>query len=166
MKSDPKLIEDWKWGPNYYLEGMVFGFRATQRHVNLVFFKGTQLKDKKKLLQGDPRNLNIRSLRFTDINQVDEIILLEYIIEAIDNNKKGLKLKRVTDKTIEVPPDVKKQFKKAGILGYFESRSYSHKKEHISYIEQAKKAETRTRRIEKAVQMLQKNALEFNIKNK
>ncbi|MBA3683150.1 MAG: DUF1801 domain-containing protein, partial [Bacteroidetes bacterium] len=26
LKADPKLIEDWNWGPNYYLEGMVCGF--------------------------------------------------------------------------------------------------------------------------------------------
>jgi len=166
LKSDPKIIEDWKWGPNYYLEGMVCGFIATKKHVNFVFFKGTQLKDKKKLLQGDPGNLNIKSFRFKDVKEINENILLEYIIEAIDNNKKGLKLNRGTNKTVEIPPYIKKEFKKAGVFNYFESHSYSHKKEYVAYIEDAKKIETRTKRIDKAISMLSKRALEHSINKK
>jgi hypothetical protein len=25
LKADKELVEDWKWGPNYYLSGMVCG---------------------------------------------------------------------------------------------------------------------------------------------
>ena len=91
LKADPKLIEDWKWGPNYYLEGMVCGFAGFKKHVNLVFFKGTSLMDKKKLLVGDPESINTRNFRFRDVKEIDEDILLEYLIEAIDLNKAGKK---------------------------------------------------------------------------
>lgn len=160
LKSDPKIIEDWKWGPNYYLEGMVCGFAAFKKHVNFVFFKGTQLKDKKKLLQGEESSLNIRSFRFKDVKEIDEEIVLEYLFEAIDNNKNGLKLIKSTNKEVIIPPEIKKQFKKAGVLDFFEQYSYSYKKAYIIQIEQAKKAETRINRIEKIILMLKKNRAE------
>lgn len=156
LKSDPQLVEDWKWGPNYYLDGMVFGFAAFKKHVAFVFFKGSQLKDKKKLLEQDSSALNIRSFKFVDTKEIKENILLEYIFEAIDNNKKGLKVFKTSDKTVVIPPAIKKEFKKAGVLDFFETCSYSHKFEYVRYIEAAKKAETKTRRIEKAIAMLKK----------
>lgn len=154
MKSDPKMIEDWKWGPNYYLEGMVCGISATKKHVNLVFFKGMHLKDKRKLLQGNPDNLNIRSFRFTDISEIDEDIILEYVIEASDNNLNGVKLNRSKDKTVILPLHIKKAFKSGGVLSQFETSSYTHRKTYINWIEQAKKDETRERRIEKIISIL------------
>jgi hypothetical protein len=39
LKSNSEIIEDWKWGPNYYLNGMVCGFSAFKKYVNFVFFK-------------------------------------------------------------------------------------------------------------------------------
>jgi hypothetical protein len=154
LKSDPRIIEDWKWGPNYYLEGMVCGFAGFQKHVNLVFFRGALLQDKRKLLQANAGSLNNRHFRFTDVKEINEDLLLEYIIEAIDNNKKGYKPKKVADKTLVISPDIKKEFKSAGILTYFESLAYSHRKEYLGWIENAKKKETRVKRISGAIYML------------
>lgn len=154
LKSDPKLIEDWKWGPNYYLEGMVCGFAGFQKFVNFVFFQGAQLKDKKKILLSNPGTLHNRHLRISDVREIDEELLLTYLIEAIDINKKGKKLINSTDKTVVVAGDIKKEFKAAGLLGYFENLAYSHRKEYIRWIEEAKKPETRANRIAKAIEKL------------
>ncbi|MDO8998962.1 MAG: DUF1801 domain-containing protein [Bacteroidota bacterium] len=154
LKSDPKIIEDWKWGPNYYLEGMICGFGAFQKHVSLAFFQGTFLKDKRKILQINPGNLHNRHLKFRDVKEINEDILLEYLIEAIDNNKKGKILVQAKDKTVIIAADTKLAFKSAGILNYFESLAYSHKKEYNMWIEDAKKEETRKSRIEKAIAKL------------
>lgn len=35
----PDVIEDWKWGPNFYCHGMVCGFGAFKSHVTIAFFK-------------------------------------------------------------------------------------------------------------------------------
>lgn len=154
LKSDPKLIEDWKWGPNYYLDGMVCGFAGFQKHVSFVFFQGVLLKDKKKVLQANPGNVHNKHIKFTQLSEINEELLLSYLIEAIDNNKKGLKQISAPDKTVLIPPDVKKQFRAAGLFAYFETLAYSHRKEYIQWIEDAKKEETRINRISKAIEKL------------
>lgn len=154
LKSDPKLIEDWKWGPNYYLYGMVCGFAGFQKHVSFVFFQGVLLKDKKKILQSNPGNVHNKHIKFTQASEINEDLLLSYLIEAIDNNKKGIKQISPPVKTVLVAPDIKKQFKAAGLLAYFEKLAYSHRKEYIQWIEDAKKVETRMSRIAKAIEKL------------
>ena len=154
LSADPELIEDWKWGPNYYLNGMVCGYWGFKKHVSFVFFQGSLLKDKKKILLQNPGNVHNRHIKFTDVKQIDNKVILEYLFEAIDNNRKGLKIIETKDKTIETPDDVASAFKKAKVLTYFDSLAFSHRKEYIQWIESAKKEETRTKRIEQAVEKL------------
>ncbi len=155
LSSDPELIEDWKWGPNYYLNGMVCGYWGFKKHVSFVFFQGSLLKDKKKILLENPGNVHNRHIKFTDVKQIDDTIILEYLFEAIDNNRKGLKIIETKDKTIATPIDVEKAFKKAKVLAYFDSLAFSHRKEYVQWIESAKKEETRTKRILQAIEKLQ-----------
>lgn len=155
LSADPEIIEDWKWGPNYYLNGMVCGYWGFKKHVSFVFFQGSLLKDKKKILLENPGNVHNRHIKFTDVKQIDDKVILEYLFEAIDNNRKGLKIIESKDKTIVTPEDVVKAFKKAKVLAYFDSLAFSHRKEYVQWIESAKKEETRTRRIEQAIEKLQ-----------
>ena len=154
LSADPEIIEDWKWGPNYYLNGMVCGYWGFKKHVSFVFFQGSILKDKKKILQENPGNVHNRHIKFTDVKQIDDTIILEYLFEAIDNNRKGLKITETKDKTIVTPEDVAKALKKAKVLAYFDSLAFSHRKEYVQWIESAKKEETRTKRIEQAIEKL------------
>ena len=154
LSSDPEIIEDWKWGPNYYLNGMVCGYWGFKKHVSFVFFQGSLLKDKKKILIENPGNVHNRHIKFTDVKQIDDKVILEYLFEAIDNNRKGLKIIETKDKTIVTPVDAEKAFKKAKVLAYFDSLAFSHRKEYIQWIESAKKEETRTKRIEQAIEKL------------
>lgn len=154
LSADPELIEDWKWGPNYYLNGMVCGYWGFKKHVSFVFFQGSLLKDTKKILLENPGNVHNRHIKFTDVSQINDDIILDYLFEAIDNNRKGLKILETTDKTINVPDDVTNQFKKAKVLPYFESLAFSHRKEYIQWIESAKKEETRIKRIHQAIEKL------------
>ncbi len=154
LKSDKKMIEDWKWGPNYYCEGMVCGIWGFKKHVSITFFQGSLLKDKKKILSSNPGNLHNRHIKFTDVKEINEPVLLAYLMEAVANNKKGIKITEAKDKTVIIPPDVKKAFKKEGVLGYFEGLAYSHRKEYVMWITDAKKEETRLARIEKAIDKL------------
>lgn len=156
LKADTGIIEDWKWGPNYYCHGMVCGIAAHQKFVNFVFFQGVLLKDKKKVLKNHEGTLHNRHIRYTDINQVDEELLLEYLFEAIDNNKAGKKLIITKDKTITVPMDVKKAFSHQGVLKDFEGLNFSRRKYFIFWINSAKREETRNKRITQAVEMIRK----------
>jgi hypothetical protein len=59
-------------------------------------------------------------------------------------------------RVVEVPPEFARRLKREGLLGMFEMLSYTHRKEYCRWISEAKKAETRIRRLEKAVGMLKK----------
>jgi len=56
---------------------------------------------------------------------------------------------------VEVPKDFAAALKKAGLTRDFAALAFTHRKEHVRAIEEAKAAETRLRRIEKAVAMVQ-----------
>ena len=59
-------------------------------------------------------------------------------------------------RTVQLPADaIAVVNKHKGLLAYFDSLAFTHKKEHVMAILDAKKEETRMRRIEKMVEMLQ-----------
>jgi hypothetical protein len=57
---------------------------------------------------------------------------------------------------VEVPAPFEKSMKKEGLLSVFEKLSYTHRKEYCRWIAEAKKEETRLKRLEKAIEMLKK----------
>ena len=59
-------------------------------------------------------------------------------------------------RTVEIPPALKTLLKKEELLAGFEKLSYTHRKEYVRWIEEAKKEETRQNRMAKAVAMLRK----------
>ena len=54
---------------------------------------------------------------------------------------------------VEVPKDLAAALKKAGVRAAFDKLAFTHRKEHVRAIEEAKAPETRARRIERAVAM-------------
>jgi uncharacterized protein YdeI (YjbR/CyaY-like superfamily) len=55
--------------------------------------------------------------------------------------------------TLEVPAQFREAMKKEGVIPFFDSLSYTHRKEYCRWITEAKKEETRLERLEKAVDM-------------
>jgi hypothetical protein len=61
-------------------------------------------------------------------------------------------------RSVPIPADLKRALGKNGkAKTAFESLSYSHKKEYVEWIENAKKPETRTRRVARSLEMLVQN---------
>jgi hypothetical protein len=60
------------------------------------------------------------------------------------------------ERTVEVPADFQKLLKKESLLPFFEKLSYTHRKEYCRWITEAKKEETRLRRLQSAVELLRK----------
>ena len=58
------------------------------------------------------------------------------------------------ERTVEVPADLAAALEEAGLRKTFDALSYSHRREHVNAINEAKKPETRARRITKALEML------------
>jgi len=59
-------------------------------------------------------------------------------------------------RTVEVPAQFEKLIKKESLLRVFEKLSYTHRKEYCRWITDAKKEETRLKRLGKAIEMLKK----------
>jgi bifunctional DNA-binding transcriptional regulator/antitoxin component of YhaV-PrlF toxin-antitoxin module len=59
-------------------------------------------------------------------------------------------------RTVEVSAQFEKLIKKEGLLPVFEKLSYTHRKEYCRWITDAKKEETRLKRLGKAIEMLKK----------
>ena len=57
-------------------------------------------------------------------------------------------------RTVEVPKDFADAMKDADVTDVFEKMSYTHRKEYVRAVEEAKKEETRNRRIEKNLEQL------------
>lgn len=57
-------------------------------------------------------------------------------------------------RTIEVPDGLAAALETAGVRAKFDALSYSHQREHVNAIVEAKKPETRARRIAKCVEMV------------
>ncbi len=61
------------------------------------------------------------------------------------------------ERVVEIPKDLMKELKKdKQAAAIFEKLSYTHRKEYVRWIEEAKKAETRQNRIMKTIEMLKK----------
>lgn len=58
------------------------------------------------------------------------------------------------ERTVEVSADFAAALEEAGLRKAFDALSYSHRREHVNAINDAKKPETRARRITKALEML------------
>ena len=59
-----------------------------------------------------------------------------------------------TPRTVEMPADLAEAVRKASLSAAWEKLSYTHKKEHVRAIEEAKQNATRLKRIERAVEIL------------
>jgi hypothetical protein len=57
-------------------------------------------------------------------------------------------------RSVEIPAEFAKRMKKEGLLANFEALSFTHRKEYCRWIAEAKKEETRLKRVGKAIEML------------
>jgi hypothetical protein len=155
LNADPSITEEWKWGPHYTHQGVVCGFGAFQKHVSLVFFRGALMKDPQKLFVEEliPAK-STRCVKFSDVKEVSARAVTSYVREAVALNAAGVS---APAQELHIPADLRVRLDKS-TLSFFNSLSYTHRKEYIRWIESAKKPETRTVRLQKTIQMLkQKN---------
>ncbi len=153
LRADPGIVEAWKWGPHYSKGGMVCGYGAFQKHVSLAFFRGAFLKDQKRLfIKEDTPAKSMRRMRFMRLQEVDERVITAYVREAIALNASGI---NPPEPSLKTPADLQKMLKNnRALLRFFDSLAYTHRKEYIRWIEEAKKTETRQARLKKTVEML------------
>ncbi len=149
-----QLNEDYKWNnPCYtYLNKNVFVLASFKNHCSISFFKGALLSDPFNLLSTAGENSNhVKMFKFTSIEEILalESIIFDYVKEAIEIEKKGLKVipKKIS---IDLPEELRqafsdsKEFKTA-----FEALTPGRQRGYLLFFSQAKQSETRLRRIKK-----------------
>lgn len=161
-KACPDVQETMKWSfPHFdYQNEMMCSMAAFKQHCAFGFWKASIMKDPEKILTLKERDAmghlgQIKSLQDLPSDKV----LAKYIREAVKLNKDGVKLpskaKSPEMKTIVIPDyfkNILKKNKKAEKT--FEEFSYSHKKEYVQWITEAKTEETREKRISTAIEWL------------
>lgn len=153
LKADASIKEEWKWGPHYSSNGMMCGYSGFQKHAKLTFFNGSAMKDPKQLFNHCVDNEFSRSIKYTEITQIDEQMLTAYVKESVAVNKKGFK-REIKNKTVEVPADLQEALNKnKPAAKFFNNLTYGYKKEFVEWITTAKRDETRKERVGKVLEM-------------
>lgn len=156
-KALPEVKEDWKWGPNFNVNGMVCGVWGFKNHVKLNFFKGSLMSDKYALFTDEDNAKGNRSIDFTEHMIIDDEKIMEYLKEAATINKQGVQIDRKAI-AIDIPEDLQRALNKhSGLKMYFEKMPPSHRREYVNYVDDAVGSETKDRRVKKVIEMIAEN---------
>jgi uncharacterized protein YdeI (YjbR/CyaY-like superfamily) len=156
-----ELIETSKWGGCVYVldNKNVVGIGGFKNYFTIWFFNGVFLKDETKVLVNAQEGVtkSLRQWRFTSKDDVNESLVLEYIQEAIENEKRGIKIRKA-EVTIEMPEIFQKELElNKNLKEAFLKFSPYKQKEFLEYIALAKREETKRSRIEKIKPMILEN---------
>lgn len=85
----PHAAESLKWGqPVYEHKGPFSYIKAHATHVNFGFWRGAELEDPKRMLQGEGEKM--RHVRILETHALDEVVLAALVKQAVAlNDKKG-----------------------------------------------------------------------------
>ena len=149
-----KLVKTKKWGGEVYTinNGNVLSLAPFKNYVSLWFFNGVFLKDPYHVL-GNSQEGKTKALRhwqFSSVEEMDKDKIAEYINEAIENEKKGLKWKPEKSEELVIPNLLSQALKGDTHLSkaFFELTPFK-QKEYAEYIEMAKREQTKIDRITK-----------------
>lgn len=155
-----ELTEDWKWNfPTYTLNKKnVVGIACHKTHFGIWFFQGVFLTDKHKLLRNaqEGKTKAMRSFYFTSLDDLNDKIILQYVLEAIQNCKEGKQVK-VARKKIEVviPEILASALLESSELKYsFNRLSPSKQRDYADHLGSAKQEATQLRRLDKCIPII------------
>jgi uncharacterized protein YdeI (YjbR/CyaY-like superfamily) len=154
-----EMVETLKWGaPHYTLYGKnVVGIAAFKNHFALWFHQGAFLSDPNRLLINaqEGKTKGLRQIRFTDSKQINKRVLAKYVREAIANEKAGLSIKPSKSRQSVMPAELKQALQANSVLeSAFQSLTPGRQNEYAEYIHEAKRIETKMKRLEKIIPMV------------
>ena len=159
------LEEGFKWRqPCYSFEGSnVAIIQPFKNFLGLMFFKGTLLKDPKKILiDNGPNSQAARRIEFRSLEEITKraSVIAAYIKEAIALEKSGQKIE--FKKPVAMPAELKKALAKdAKLKKAFAELTPGRQRAYIMHFSGAKQSATRRSRIEKCIPRILKR-LGFN----
>lgn len=158
LMLETELEECVKWGAPYYtLKGKnVAAFIGFKEHFALWFTNGVFMSDPhKKLINAqEGTTKGLRQWRFAHANEIDEDLIREYLLEAIENQKKGLEIK-AEPKQVSMPIELENALDNdATLTEAFKKLTPGKRKEYAEYIGSAKQEATRLKRLAKCEPMI------------
>jgi hypothetical protein len=145
----PQLEEDIRWNaPSYKGRLLICSFTAFQKHVLLTFPRGAELADPKGLLVNGQGKTSIRSMKITDIAQVETKLITAWVKAAVKLDKAGPPVaNRTKDAPKEIPipeplAEALSQKNNDKARSHFEALSYASKREYCEWISSVKQEET------------------------
>jgi uncharacterized protein YdeI (YjbR/CyaY-like superfamily) len=156
------LTEEVKWGQACYTSDgtnivLIHGFKE---YCALLFFKGALLKDPTGILIQQTEHVQAaRQIRFTNVREIVAMkpILKAYILEAIEVEKAGLKVKLKKTSDFKVAEEFKKKLdENAALKKAFAALTPGRQKGYLLYFSAAKQSKTREARVEKCMPQILK----------
>lgn len=148
-----------KWGAEVFVYNgkNVVSYGGFKNYFALWFFNGVFLKDKYQVLESaqEGKTKSLRHWKFYSIDEIDEKKILDYINEAIQVEKKGLKIAADKFQPIDIPEILNETLKNNKKLkSAFDQLTPGRQKEYILFINEAKQESTKIKRIEKICPMI------------
>jgi uncharacterized protein YdeI (YjbR/CyaY-like superfamily) len=156
-----EMDETFKWAfPTYTWNNKnVVGICRFKNHFGIWFYNGVFLSDPHNVLENaqEGKTQAMRHWKFKSIDEIDSKKTLAYINEALENEKKGIKLmpKKRSPVKVVVPELLKKALKAdSKTNAAFEKLSPSKRRDYAEYIATAKQEKTKLSRLEKILPMI------------
>ena len=155
-KSCPDITETLKWSfPHFDHKGTVCSMASFKQHCAFGFWK-------QSLLEKDAFPAQKTAMgsfgRITSLDDLpDDKVMIGLLNQAVELNEKGVKVskKPVERKELVVPDDLTAALTKdKKAQAAFEAFSYSHKKEYVEWITEAKTEATRNKRLATTIEWL------------
>jgi uncharacterized protein YdeI (YjbR/CyaY-like superfamily) len=151
----PEVEETMKWSmPHFEYHGIMFGMAAFKGHCSIGFWKG-------ELIMGKPAGSDGGIGHFGRVTSLKDLPsdrqFIEYVRKAAEVNRQGVKkpadLKpKSARQELTIPEYFRaalRRNKKA--TATFNGFSYTNKKEYLDWITEAKREETRSKRLQTAI---------------
>jgi len=151
------LEEDFKWKHPCYTQDsrnivLIHGFKD---FCALMFFKGVLMKDPKKILVAQTKNVQEgRQIRFTSLAEINKMekTIKTYIKEALRIEKSGEKIELKKTQDYDMPSELEEKFREMPrFKEAFESLTPGRQRGYLLFFSGAKQSKTRTERIEKYI---------------
>ena len=159
-KACPRIEETIKWNvPHFECNGIICGMAAFKKHVGFGYWKSSLLSDPHGLFKGKAESMcSLRIESMADIPPDD--VMIAYTKEAVKLNEDDVKESRPkpvrrSASEIKPPSDLAAALKKSKTAAEtWRGFAYSHRKEYVEWIIEAKTDATRARRVATAVEWM------------
>ena len=154
------ITETWKWNsPHFDHDGIMIGLHGFKSFVSVWFHKGARPQDTNKLFDEPETDAapGIRKMKLEEGDVINEKAFMDLVKQAVKLNQSGAKLgdAKPPRKALVVPPELENCLRKdEEAWMHWEKFNYTHKKEYVEWIDEAKQDETRKRRIAQALEMI------------